>query len=187
MGQLTLEAIIEALFFASRRSLSIKELRKILPEHEVYAIKEALKRLRARYALQQGGIEIVEVAGGYRVQTRSELAPFIKRLRKVTPVRLSKAALETLAIVAYKQPVTRAEIEALRGVDASSSLRMLLEHKLVRIAGKKDVPGRPLLYATTTHFLEFFQLKDLSSLPEPKDLPDEPEQQPLFTNNSNKS
>jgi len=180
MSNPNLESILEALLFASRRSLSIKEFRKILPEYDQLSIKEALKRLRARYTLQHGGIEIVEVAGGLRIQTRQEFAPFIKRLKRVTPVRLSKAALETLAIVAYKQPVTRAEIEALRGVDASSSLRILLEHQLIRIAGKKNVPGRPLLYATTRHFLEFFQLKDLSSLPVPKDLPEEPQQQPLF-------
>ncbi len=180
MNEPTLESIIESLLFASRRSLSIREFQKILPEFEVSSIKDALKRLRARYALQQGGMEITEVAGGYRIQTRRDLAPYIKRLKRVAPVRLSKAALETLAIVAYKQPVTRAEVEALRGVDASSSLRVLLDHKLIRIAGKKNVPGRPLLYATTRHFLEFFQLKDLSSLPVPKDLPEEPQQQPLF-------
>ncbi len=177
----SLETILEALLFASHRSLSVKEFHKILPEFERSSIKEALKKLESKYEVSEMGVEIVQVAGGYRMQTKKDLAPYIKRLKKITPIRLSKAALETLAIIAYKQPVTRAEIETLRGVDASSSIRMLLDHQLIRIAGKKNVPGRPLLYATTRHFLEFFQLKDLSSLPVPKDLPEEPQQQVLFT------
>jgi segregation and condensation protein B len=110
------------------------------------------------------------VAGGFQLRTRPEYAPWIKRLFKIGMQRISRAAMETLAMVAYNQPMTRSEIEEIRGVDSSGVLRTLLERRLVRIAGRKDAPGRPVVYGTTKEFLEAFDLKDLSSLPTLKDI-----------------
>lgn len=110
-------------------------------------------------------MEIRRVAGGYQFCTRPDLAAWIRRYRAGRPPALSAAALETLAVVAYRQPVTKAEIDAVRGVDAGGVLKGLLERKLIRIVGRKEVPGRPILYGTTKRFLEVFHLKDLSELP----------------------
>ncbi|MEJ2657077.1 MAG: SMC-Scp complex subunit ScpB, partial [Desulfobacterales bacterium] len=111
-----------------------------------------------------------EVAGGYQLRTRPEYREWIKRLVQPKPLRLSKAALETLAIIAYKQPIIRNDIENIRGVSCGGILRMLLERKLVRILGRKAIPGRPLVYATTKQFLEVFELKNLEDLPTPKEI-----------------
>jgi segregation and condensation protein B len=115
---------------------------------------------------EQGrGIRIGEVAGGYQLRTPTEAAPYIKKMVARRPPRLTRATLETLAIVAYRQPVTRGEVEDIRGVDSGAVLKHLLEKKLVKILGRKDEPGRPLLYGTTKEFLGFFSMKDLKSLP----------------------
>src|SRR5260370_3839982 len=119
--------------------------------------------------LKQGyahrGIALDEVAGGWLFRTNVQFAPFVRELTSERPVRLSRAQIETLAIVAYRQPVTRPEIDDIRGVDTGATLKLLLERDLLRILGKKDEPGRPLLYGTTTQFLEFFGLKSLKELP----------------------
>ena len=113
-----------------------------------------------------------EVAGGFQIRTRPEYRDWIKRLIQPKPIRLSKAALETLAIIAYKQPIIRNDIEHIRGVNCGGILRMLLERKLVRVLGRKAIPGRPLVYATTKQFLEVFELKNLEDLPTPKEISD---------------
>ncbi len=166
----TLKAIIEAILFTARGALTLSTLCKHLPEHERPAIETALKALAMDYDLKSRGIELVNVAGGYRLQTRRDLKKWILRFKKVPPLRLSKASLETLALIAYRQPTTRAEIEEIRGVDSSGTLRFLLEKKLIRISGRKNTPGRPLLYRTTRRFLQIFQLDDLSSMPTLKEI-----------------
>jgi segregation and condensation protein B len=115
-------------------------------------------------------IPLKEVAGGYQFRTRSDYGPYILRMLKTAPARLSRAALETLAIIAYKQPILRQEIERLRGVDVGGILKTLLEKGLIRIVGRKNLPGRPLIYGTTKKFLEVFDLKDLDSLPKLKEI-----------------
>jgi segregation and condensation protein B len=124
-----------------------------------------LRELAGRAERDRRGIHLVEVAGGYQFRTDPRHAEWVRRLFQQKPWRLTRATLETLAIVAYKQPITRAEIEAIRGVDADSVLASLLSRKLVKIVGRKDVIGRPLLYGTTRQFLEVFGLRDLASLP----------------------
>ncbi len=161
---------LEAVLFAVGRAVSLKELAKIFPEVEAKALQKALKALEARY--KDRGVRLVEVAGGFRFETEPRFAPYIRRLVAGAPPRLSRAALETLAIVAYKQPITKAEIEALRGVDSAGALKTLLEKDLIRVAGRKDIPGRPLLYATTKKFLEIFGLASLKDLPKLKELKD---------------
>jgi segregation and condensation protein B len=128
-------------------------------------VREDVAALNESYAAEGRGFRIEEVSGGYQLRTLPELAPFVQQLEPVPPLRMSRASLETLAIIAYKQPVTRAEIEHVRGVDAGPLLRGLLERRLARIAGHREVPGRPILYATTPRFLEVFGLAGLSDLP----------------------
>ncbi|RUM87929.1 MAG: SMC-Scp complex subunit ScpB [Thermodesulfatator sp.] len=158
-----LKAVLEALLFVAGRAVRVKELREVLPEASEREILEALEELAQDYAGR--GLRIREVAGGFRLETVPEVAERVRAFLKPRPRRLSRAALETLAIVAYHQPVTRAEIERLRGVDSSGPLKLLLEERLVRIVGRKAVPGRPLLYGTTSKFLEVFGLKSLEDLP----------------------
>jgi segregation and condensation protein B len=157
--------IIEALVFASSEPVRLREIAEILGIHE-YTVRDLLDDLMSEYSQNQRGIQITQVAGGYQFATNPAYADFIKKMKKTprhTP--LSQAALETLAIIAYKQPVTRAEIEALRGVSVDSSLNTLLERGLIEEKGRKDGPGRPILYATTGNFLKYFGLTDLSELP----------------------
>lgn len=160
-----LKPIIEALLLVADRPLTLKDFAELLPEFSRKAVKSTLKDLQQEYSDSQRGFEVTETAAGFRLQTHRDLRSWVLRLKKTTPLRLSKAALEVLAVTAYKQPVTRAEIENIRGVDSSGTLRFLLDRKLLRIAGRKDVPGRPLLYATTKKFLDIFGLKNLSCLP----------------------
>jgi segregation and condensation protein B len=128
-------------------------------------LREALAVLQQRYASGSTGVVLVEVGGRWQLRTDPQLGAYVRRLLQVKPMRLTRAALETLAIVAYRQPVTRPEIEDLRGVDSGAVTKALLERKLIRILGKKDEPGRPLLYGTTKEFLELFSLRDLTQLP----------------------
>ena len=129
----------------------------------VKQVQELLAELKAEYATR--GIVLDEVAGGWLFRTSAQYAPFVRELASEKPVRLTRAQVETLAIPAYRQPITRPEIDDIRGVDSGATLKLLLERDLVRILGKKDEPGRPLLYGTTTQFLEFFGLKSLKDLP----------------------
>ncbi|NDY43516.1 SMC-Scp complex subunit ScpB [Dissulfurirhabdus thermomarina] len=168
----SLDAVLDALFFVAERPLALAELVRILPEFPPAEIRAAIGRLEAKYG-GESGVRLREAAGGWRLETRADLKDWVLRLKRVTPFRLSRAALETMALVAYRQPITRAEIEEIRGVDSSATLRLLLDRKLLRVAGRKEVPGRPILYATTRHFLEIFGLKDLAALPALADLDQE--------------
>lgn len=157
-----LHGLIEALVFASDRPIKTSELAKAAsaPAKEV---REALAELKAHYG--ERGIHLEEIAGGWLFRTNPAFAPFVRDLTREKPVRLTRAQVETLAILAYRQPITRPEIDEIRGVDSGPVLKLLLERDLVRILGKKDEPGRPILYGTTPVFLEFFGLKSLGELP----------------------
>jgi segregation and condensation protein B len=165
-----LKNIVESLLFAADEPLTIDRLKKIITDAETKAIREALDELSADYEARQGGFFLKEVAGGYQIRTRPEYKEYIRRLLQPRPQRLSKAALETLAIIAYKQPVIRSDVEHIRGVDCGGVLRVLLERQFIRVLGRKDIPGRPLIYATTKRFLEVFDLKNLKDLPSPKEI-----------------
>jgi segregation and condensation protein B len=156
--------ILEALLFASDSPLEPERIREVLELPGVAAARELVEELRSRYA--DRGLQILEVGGGYRMVTRPELQPWLVRLtRSRTKQRLSRPALETLAIVAYKQPVSRPEVDAIRGVNSEAVLESLLERRLIRIPGRKDAPGRPYLFETTREFLVAFGLRDLGDLP----------------------
>jgi segregation and condensation protein B len=165
-----LKNIIESLLFVAEEPLPVDRLRKILDAVPAEDIRNALRGLIDEYEHRQGGFVLKEVAGGYQFRTRSEYTQWVKALLQPKPPRLSKAALETLAVVAYKQPVIRSDIEHIRGVDCGGVLRVLLERNLVRVLGRKEIPGRPLIYGTTRRFLEVFDLKDLKDLPTPKEI-----------------
>jgi segregation and condensation protein B len=162
--------IIESLLFVADEPLSLDKLKSILETVESKEIKSALQVLADRYESRGGGFSLFEVAGGWQLRSRPEYNPWIKRMLQPSPQRLSKPALETLAIVAYNQPIIRADIEHIRGVDCGGVLRQLMERKLIRVLGRKEIPGRPLIYATTKLFLEIFGLKDLRDLPSPKEI-----------------
>ena len=166
----SLKLIVESLLFSSDKPLTVKEIRSCLPDVDASDIKSALKVLEREYEMMDRSFNLREVAKGYQFRSRSEYGAYILRLLQTTPNRLSRAAMETLAIIAYKQPVLRHEIERLRGVDVGGILRTLLEKELIRIMGRKDLPGRPLIYGTTKRFLEVFDLKDISSLPKLKEI-----------------
>ena len=165
-----IKSIIESLLFISEEPLSVERIQKVLETAERGQIRAALDALEEDYQTRQSGMLLRQVAGGYQLRTRPANAEWIKRLIQPNPVRLSKASLETLAIVAYKQPLIRNDIEHIRGVDCGGVLRMLLERKLSRVLGRKEIPGRPLIYATTKYFLELFDLKDLKDLPTLKEI-----------------
>ncbi len=165
-----LKPIVESLIFISDAPLSLDRICVLLEEFERGDIRSALMELTADYRLRGGAVVLAEVGGGYQFRTLPEYAEYLKRLTKSRPPKFSQSALETLAIVAYRQPITRAEVEYLRGVDCGGVLKSCLEKRLVRILGKKDVPGRPLIYGTTKEFLELFSLRDLASLPTLKEV-----------------
>jgi segregation and condensation protein B len=161
-----LTGILEALLFMAADPLPVNRLVALLGAVPKGEVEQALARLKEDYAQEGRGLHLAEIAGGYRIVTKSEYAPWVKRLDKVkAPPKLSRSALESLAIIAYRQPIVRAEIEQIRGVETSGVLRTLLERKLVRIVGRKEEPGRPIMYGTTKFFLEHFGLRDLSQLP----------------------
>jgi segregation and condensation protein B len=158
--------VVEALLFASDTPLELERIREVLDLESAEAARELVAGLTARYDAGGHGLAIVEVGGGYRMVTRPEIAPWLVRLARArTRVRLSRPALETLAIIAYKQPVSRPEVDAVRGVNSEGVLDNLLERRLVRIAGRKEAPGRPFLYETTREFLVAFGLRDIGDLP----------------------
>src|SRR5262245_20738163 len=159
-----LKAIAESLLFASGTPLSLRRLAEIIGVIQA-EVKPARALLREDYAAPGRGIILCEVAGGYQFRTVPEHADYVKTILREKPSRLSRAALETLAILAYRQPITKVEIEAVRGVDVDAVLNSLLTRKLIRVMGRKDVPGRPWVYGTTPQFLELFGLSDLTSLP----------------------
>ncbi len=161
-----LKAILEAVLFVSPEPVPVARLMSILGRVSRTEVIQALGLLTHDLDQDGRGIQLVQVAGGYRLVTKQEHAPWLKRMDKAKAAqKLSRSALESLAIIAYKQPLVRAEIEEIRGVETSGVLRTLCERKLVRIVGRKDVPGRPIMYGTTKFFLEHFGLQDLSQLP----------------------
>jgi segregation and condensation protein B len=164
LGEGRARTVIETLLFLAERPLTPEELRQATGL-EVERVAKALDQLSGTYREGLSGIVLHEVAGGWQLRTSPLNAAYARRFLKVKPQRLTRAALETLAIVAYRQPVTRPEVEDVRGVDCGAVLKALLERRLVKILGKKEEPGRPILYGTTKEFLEFFALKDLASLP----------------------
>ena len=170
-------AVIEALLFASETPLTAERMAEILSDTEKKEIVSFLEGLMREYEARGGGICLQEVAGGFQFRTRTDLAPWIRKLKAGRPAMLSPAAMETLAVVAYRQPLVKSEIDRIRGVDTSGVLKGLLEKKIVRIVGRKDVPGKPIIYGTTRKFLEIFNLKDLSELPTLRELKDLQEQQ----------
>ena len=165
-----LQPILEALVFAADHPLSPREIADWLPDYSAREIQDALSDLEMEYRSMGRSFFLKEVASGYQFRTKKEFAPHILKMYKTSPSRLSRAALETLAIIAYKQPILRQEIEKLRGVDVGGIVRTLLEKGLVRIVGRKNLPGRPFIYGTTKKFLEVFDLTDLTSLPKIKEI-----------------
>jgi segregation and condensation protein B len=158
--------IVEALLFASDAPLETERIREVLDLADAGEVQALVDALRERYEGAGRALMVVEVGGGFRMVTRPEIAPWLLRLAKTrTRARLSRPALETLAIVAYREPVSRPEVDALRGVNSDAVLDNLLERRLLRIAGRKDAPGRPFLYETTREFLVAFGLRDLGDLP----------------------
>lgn len=167
-----LKAIVEALIFASPEPVTLKTLVKLLDTEPKEEIVKAIDELKATYD-HPGGLQMVEVAGGYQIVTRPELHEWVRRLfHERTTQKLSVASLETLAVVAYKQPVTGPEIAEIRGVNTAGVLGTLMERKLIKIVGRKQVVGRPFLYGTTREFLQRFGLNDLSDLPKVEDMSD---------------
>ncbi len=159
-----LRTILETLLFVAERPLTVEEIRQATG-FDADRVAKALDQLTGHYREGISGIVLHEVAGGWQLRTSPLNAEFARRFLRVKPQRLTRAALETLAIIAYRQPVTRPEIEEIRAVDCGAVVKALLERRLIKILGKKEEPGRPILYGTTREFLEFFALKDLASLP----------------------
>jgi segregation and condensation protein B len=168
-----LKGIVEAILFVSGEPISVDRLQGVVEGVSRAELMSALRALQADHAVEGCGLQVVEVAGGFQIATRPDCAPWIKRLEKAKAgAKLSRSAMETLAIVAYKQPLVRAEIEQIRGVDTAGVLKTLLDRRLIRIVGRKDIPGRPIMYGTTKQFLQAFGLKDLASLPALRDIKD---------------
>lgn len=164
MDTAELKPLVEALIFAADGPVRLERLVEVIGI-ETEPVAKALAELERDYAEQRRGFFLQHVAGGYQLRTRPEYADDLRRFGRGRPFKLTRPALESLAIIAYRQPVTRAEVEYLRGVDSGSVIKTLLEKQLVRILGKKDVPGKPMIYGTTRQFLELFGLTDLSALP----------------------
>ncbi len=166
MEEERLKAILESLLFAAGEPITLAQMVSAIETVARDDIRRALGEMAVAYAEAGRGLILEEVAGGYQLRTRREHAAYVRRLLAARPPRLSRPLMETVAIVAYRQPITRPEIEQLRGVDCGGVIDTLLERQLIKIAGRKEAPGRPIVYATTPEFLELFGLKDLSNLPD---------------------
>lgn len=163
--------IIEALIFVSTEPLTPEKIKEVLADFPAEEVDRALKELQETYEANNRGICLIQSAGGYLFTTRPELDPWIRRLLQIErKSRLSQAALETLAIVAYHQPITSSEIAAIRGVDSTGTIKTLLEKKLIKIVGRRSTPGRPLVYRTTEKFLVYFGLNSLEDLPSEEEI-----------------
>ncbi|MFM8552160.1 MAG: SMC-Scp complex subunit ScpB [Nitrospiraceae bacterium] len=174
-----LKAIIETLLFVSHGPITVDRLAAVLEGASKAEVRQALRSLQEEFDQVGRGVQVVEVAGGFQLVTRADYGPWIKKLEKSKPAqKLSRSALESLAIIAYKQPIVRVEVEQIRGVEASGVLRTLLERKLIRMVGRKEMPGRPIMYGTTKYFLQHFGLRDLAELPPLREFKElgEPEQ-----------
>lgn len=170
MDENNLKSAIEALVFVSEKPITIEQISKALGGLDAACVRKLIEELKLDYEKQERGLRITQVAGGFQMITAANFAPFLKKLYKQrSPEKLSKPALETLAIIAYKQPLTRAEIESLRNVNVDAVMKSLGDKNLVRVCGRKKVAGRPFVYGTTREFLEYFGLKDLEELPKIED------------------
>jgi segregation and condensation protein B len=178
MDHSDIKPILESLLFVSDSPIRLETLIEILPESNKEDILEGIRQIQEEYQETSKGIELVDIAGGYQFRTKAMWAEWVTRLKKMKAVKLSQASLETLAIVAYRQPIIRPAIEEIRGVDSGSVLHTLLEKGLIKMMGRKDLPGRPILYGTTKTFLELFGLNTLSDLPALKEIqpPPRPEE-----------
>jgi segregation and condensation protein B len=166
----SLKLIVEALLFASEKPMTPKDINAVLTDTKPADIASALRVLKYEYEAMGRSYALQEVAGGYQFRTRSEFGAYVLKMMQASPARLSRATMETLAIIAYKQPIMRQEVERIRGVDVGGILRTLLEKDLIKIMGRENLPGRPLVYGTTRKFLEVFDLKNIDSLPKLKEL-----------------
>jgi segregation and condensation protein B len=165
-----LRSIVESLLFVAEGPLTIQRLGEVLEDADKDDIRTALQEIQAELENNRRGVRLVEVAGGYQFRTAKVNADWVKKFLGGRPARMGRATLETLAIIAYRQPITRAEIEAIRGVDVDGVINTLLDRSLIRAVARKDVPGRPFLYGTTPEFLQLFNLKDLTHLPTLKEM-----------------
>jgi segregation and condensation protein B len=166
MEEIELRAALEGLLFVAGEPMSVDKLSEVLEGVEKERVTAVLADLEVAYRRADRGLQIVQVAGGYQMVTRPEVSPWIRRMERMkSATRLSKPSLETLAIVAYRQPVTRPEIEEIRGVDSAGVLKTLMDRRLVKIVGRKEIAGRPMMYGTTREFLQYFGLSHLSALP----------------------
>ena len=165
-----IKSVVESLLFVAEGPQSLQRFGEILDSVDRATLHSVMNEIQADYESQNRGIRLVEVAGGYQLRTAKANADWVKKYLGGRPARMSKATLETLAIIAYRQPITRAEVEAIRGVDVDGVVTTLLERNLIRAVARKDVPGRPFLYGTTPEFLQLFNLKDLSQLPTLKEM-----------------
>jgi segregation and condensation protein B len=170
MEQRDVKSIVESLLFVADAPLTTQGLAEVLDGADKNAIRAALEELKSDFETGGRGLRIVEVAGGYQLRTAKANAEWVKKFLGGRPARMTRPTLETLAIIAYRQPITKAEIEAIRGVDVDGVINTLLERNLIRAVARKDVPGRPFLYGTTAEFLQLFNLKDLSHLPTLKEM-----------------
>ena len=165
-----LETILEAVLFSASRPVTPKKLQKGLPEFTALEIQSALGHLAEAYGSRGGAVDIVEVSGGYQIRTRPEYRDWVKRFVKEKDVGLTRAVMETLAIVAYRQPIGKRDIDGLRGVDSIRCVKQLLDRRLIEIAGRNQEPGKPMVFKTTKKFLETFGLRDVADLPTIKEL-----------------
>jgi len=166
-----LKNIIEALLFASDTPVSLQKLKEIIELDTITAARQAIESLNDFYEQNESALKVVEVAGGYQIVSRKEYAGYVQKLFKGRQAsRLTQRGLETLAIIAYKQPITKNEIENIRGVNVDGVIKTLLERNLITIEGREKAPGNPLLYGTTKYFLEYFGLKSLEDLPKLKEI-----------------
>src|SRR5918996_6398499 len=164
------KSILESLLLVADAPQSVQRFSEVIEGVDKATIESALRELQSEFETQNRGIRLAEIAGGYQLRTPKANADWVKKFLGGRPARMGKATLETLAIIAYRQPITKAEIEAIRGVDVDGVITTLLERNLVRAVARKDVPGRPFLYGTTPEFLELFNLQDLSQLPTLKEM-----------------
>jgi len=170
MDDFDVKPILESLILVSDNPVQLDTLIEILPESNKEAILDGIERIKRDCGEPSKGFELIEVAGGYQFRTKPRWAGWVNRLKKPKTVKLSRSALETLAIIAYRQPIIRPEVEEIRGVDSGWVLRTLLERGLIKIVSRKDIPGRPIVYGTTKSFLELFNLNTLSDLPTLKEI-----------------
>ena len=165
-----IKSVIESLLFVAEAPLTVQRLGEVLEGVAKEDIRSTLDELHAELEANRRGVRLVEVAEGYQLRTAKVNADWVKKFLGGRPARMGRATLETLAIIAYRQPITRAEIEAIRGVDVDGVINTLLDRSLIRAVARKDVPGRPFLYGTTPEFLQLFNLKDLTHLPTLKEM-----------------